>query len=93
MKAIVRERYGSPEVLEIRDVDTPLVGDSDVLITVEAASVNRSDWEGLIGRPLLGQEGWELVSVAPLSTTQGFDLGGSTKAHSFVFKRPIQSGS
>lgn len=36
----------------------------------------------------LGQEGWELVSVAPLSTTQGLDLGGSTKAFTFVFKRP-----
>ena len=38
----------------------------------------------------LGQEGWELVSVAPLSTTQGLDLGGSTKAFTFVFKRPDQ---
>lgn len=39
----------------------------------------------------LGQEGWELVSVAPLSTTQGLDLGGSTKAYTFVFKRPLQN--
>ncbi|MDZ7675357.1 MAG: DUF4177 domain-containing protein [Acidimicrobiales bacterium] len=36
----------------------------------------------------LGAEGWELVSVAPFSSTQGLDLGGSTKAHTFVFKRP-----
>ncbi len=41
----------------------------------------------------LGQQGWELVSVAPLSTTQGLDLGGSTKAYTFVFKRPVQGGS
>lgn len=37
----------------------------------------------------LGQDGWELVSVAPWSTTQGLDLGGSTKAYTFVFKRPL----
>lgn len=57
MKAIVRERYGFPEVLEMREVDAPVVGDRDVLIRVEAASVNRSDWEGLIGRPLYARMG------------------------------------
>lgn len=41
----------------------------------------------------LGQEGWELVSVAPLSTTQGLDLGGSTRAFVFMFKRPVQSAA
>lgn len=41
----------------------------------------------------LGQEGWELVSVAPFSTTQGLDLGGSTRAFTFVFKRPLQSAA
>lgn len=35
-----------------------------------------------------GEQGWDLVSVAPFSSTQGLDLGGSTKAHTFVFKRP-----
>lgn len=38
----------------------------------------------------LGEEGWELVNVAPFSSTQGLDLGGSTKAYTFVFKRPAQ---
>ncbi len=52
MKAIVYERYGLPEVLEMREVEIPVLGDRDVLIRLEAASVNRSDWEGLIGKPL-----------------------------------------
>ena len=52
MKAMVYERYGPPEVLEMREVDAPVVGDRDLLVRVEAASVNRSDWEGLIGKPL-----------------------------------------
>lgn len=49
---MVYERYGPPEVLEVREVDPPALGDRDLLIKVEAASVNRSDWEGLIGKPL-----------------------------------------
>ncbi len=52
VKAIVYQRYGPPDVLEMRDVETPVPGDRDLLIKVEAASVNRSDWEGLIGKPL-----------------------------------------
>lgn len=41
----------------MRDVDVPVVGDRDVLIEVRAASVNRSDWEGLIGEPLYARMG------------------------------------
>jgi NADPH:quinone reductase-like Zn-dependent oxidoreductase len=52
VKAIVYERYGPPDVLVMREVDLPLLGNRDVLIKVVAASVNRSDWEGLIGKPL-----------------------------------------
>lgn len=52
VKAMVYERYGPPEVLDLREVETPVPGDRDVLIRVEAASVNRSDWETLIGKPL-----------------------------------------
>ena len=52
MQAVIYERYGPPEVLEVREVETPVPGDRDLLIEVEAASVNRSDWEGLIGKPL-----------------------------------------
>jgi NADPH:quinone reductase-like Zn-dependent oxidoreductase len=49
---MVYERYGPPDVLEMRDVATPVPGDHDVVIRVQAASVNRSDWECLIGKPL-----------------------------------------
>ncbi len=38
----------------------------------------------------LGDEGWELVNFAPFSRTQGFDLGGSTAAFTFVFKRSAE---
>ncbi len=45
MKAIVYQRYGLPDVVEMREVKTPVLGERDLLIQVEAASVNRSDWE------------------------------------------------
>jgi len=52
VKAMVYERYGPPEVLELADVEDPVLGERDLLIRVRAASLNRSDWEGLIGKPL-----------------------------------------
>ncbi|HEX6085872.1 MAG TPA: NAD(P)-dependent alcohol dehydrogenase [Thermoanaerobaculia bacterium] len=52
MKAIVNTVYGSPDVLELRDVATPVPADDEMLVKVHAVSVNRSDWEGLTGEPL-----------------------------------------
>ena len=43
MKAIVYEEYGSPDVLELRDVEKPTPKDDEVLIKVYAASVNSAD--------------------------------------------------
>ena len=40
MKAIVQTRYGSPDVLQLRDLDVPAVGDDQVLVHVHAAGVN-----------------------------------------------------
>ena len=73
MKAIVYERYGPPEVLEMREVDTPVPGDRDLLIRVEAASVNRSDWEGLVGKPLYARMGG---LRRPRRRTLGSDVAG-----------------
>src|SRR5439155_11929165 len=51
MKAIVRHRYGSPDVLRYEDVDMPAIEDDQVLIKVRAASVNPLDWHFLTGTP------------------------------------------
>lgn len=50
MKAIVRDKYGSPDVLELRDIDRPVVGDQDVLVRVRAGSLNADDLEYLYGK-------------------------------------------
>src|SRR3972149_4885446 len=47
MKAIVYEKYGSPDVVEIREVSKPVPLDNEVLIKVHAASVNAYDWHFL----------------------------------------------
>ena len=49
MNAIVRRRYGPPDVIEVADVDKPEPSDDEVLVRVRAASVNPADWYGLTG--------------------------------------------
>jgi NADPH:quinone reductase-like Zn-dependent oxidoreductase len=56
MKAAQRDRYGPPEVVEVRDVETPVPVDDQVLVRVRAASVNRADLDGLYPR-------WQLTRL------------------------------
>jgi NADPH:quinone reductase-like Zn-dependent oxidoreductase len=55
MKAIVYHEYGSPDVLELKDIDKPLVKDDEVLVRVHAASVNRLDWHLMRGSPYIAR--------------------------------------
>jgi NADPH:quinone reductase-like Zn-dependent oxidoreductase len=57
MKAIVYHEYGPPNVMRLAEVDKPTPGDNEVLIKIHAVSLNRSDWEGLIGKPWYGRLG------------------------------------
>jgi len=52
MKAVVCTAYGPPDGLHLSEVATPTPADDEVLIKVQAVSVNRSDWEHLTGKPL-----------------------------------------
>jgi NADPH:quinone reductase-like Zn-dependent oxidoreductase len=47
MKAMVRDRYGPPEILQLRDVERPVPEDDMVLLEVHATSLNKSDWYAL----------------------------------------------
>ena len=55
MKAIVQDKYGSPEVLELRDIDPPDIGLDDVLVRVRAAGVHIGDWHLMTGQPYAPQ--------------------------------------
>src|SRR3712207_8548217 len=51
MKAIFRDEYGSPDVLQLRDIDKPEIGDDEVLLRVHAAGVGRDVWHVMAGLP------------------------------------------
>jgi NADPH:quinone reductase-like Zn-dependent oxidoreductase len=53
MKAIVQDRYGSVDVLELRDVEKPQPGDDEVLIRVHAAGVDPGVWHLMTGLPYM----------------------------------------
>jgi NADPH:quinone reductase-like Zn-dependent oxidoreductase len=73
MKAIVYTQYGPPAVLKLREVAKPAPRDDEVLIKVQAVSVNRSDWEGLRGKPLYARIGGLL---RPRQQRLGSDIAG-----------------
>jgi NADPH:quinone reductase-like Zn-dependent oxidoreductase len=73
MKAIIYTEYGPPDVLQLKEVAKPTPRDDEVLIKVQAASVNRSDWEGLIGKPLYARFGGLLK---PGHRILGSDIAG-----------------
>ncbi|HET6596159.1 MAG TPA: NAD(P)-dependent alcohol dehydrogenase [Anaerolineales bacterium] len=57
MKAVVRYQYGSPDVLKLAEVEKPTPSGDEVLIKIHAVSINGSDREGLIGKPLYARIG------------------------------------
>jgi NADPH:quinone reductase-like Zn-dependent oxidoreductase len=73
MRAITYTRYGSPDVLTLSEVDKPVPGDNEVLIRVVASSVNRSDWETVVGKPFYVRIGGLLK---PKTATPGTDVAG-----------------
>jgi NADPH:quinone reductase-like Zn-dependent oxidoreductase len=79
MKALVQDRYGSADVLSLREIPTPAVKDDQVLVRVRAASVNALDWHMMRGQPyflrLIG-EGFR----RPKTETRGADIAGVVEA-------------
>jgi NADPH:quinone reductase-like Zn-dependent oxidoreductase len=78
MKAIVQDRYGSPDVLRLRDVDKPVVKDGEVLVRVHAAAVNIGDWHLLRGIPYIMRMAFGLLK--PRRKIPGLDLAGQVEA-------------
>jgi NADPH:quinone reductase-like Zn-dependent oxidoreductase len=78
MKAVVRERYGPPEVLELRDVEKPTLDDDSILVRVRAASLNAYDWHMLRGSPYLVRMMSGLRK--PKSSAMGVDVSGEIEA-------------
>ncbi len=77
MKAVVYDRYGSPDVLAVEDVPMPVPGDGQVRVKVVAVSVNLSDWECLRGSPSYARIGG---LRSPARRTLGSDIAGVVDA-------------
>jgi len=79
MKAVVQDRFGPPDVLQLADTDMPEVGASDVLVRVHAAALNPADWHILRGDPLVAR----LMGVGltrPKARVAGIDAAGVVAA-------------
>lgn len=74
IKAFLRSEYGEPDVLELREVDTPSVADTEVLVRIRAASVNMADVDYLRGHPKIARLGTGVR--APRNVGLGLDLAG-----------------
>ena len=77
MKAIVHSRYGSPDVLELEEVEEPQLADDLALVRVRAVSINPADWYGVTAplaiRPTTG-------IFKPRSDRTGIDFAGTVEA-------------
>jgi NADPH:quinone reductase-like Zn-dependent oxidoreductase len=79
MRAILQERYGGPEVLELREIDKPAVGESEVRVRVQAASVNPLDWHFMRGTPVIARPSTG-GPLKPKPKVRGADLAGRVEA-------------
>ena len=79
MKAIVRDTYGSADILELRDIDKPEIADDEVLVRVHAAGVDRGVWHIMTGLPYpIRLAGYGLR--APKTPVLGADVAGVVQA-------------
>lgn len=78
MKAIVQVKYGSPDALQLKDVDKPMPAEDEVLVQVHAASINARDWHVMRGDPYLARliPSAELGLRAPKFRIPGTDFAG-----------------
>jgi NADPH:quinone reductase-like Zn-dependent oxidoreductase len=78
MKAIAQDTYGSADVLELRDIDMPRIGDQEVLVRVHAAGVDRGVWHLMTGLPYLLRVGFGLRR--PRNPVRGREVAGVVEA-------------
>ena len=78
MQAIVHSSYGPPDVLELKDIDQPVVNDDQVLVQVHAAAVGKGDWLTVEGLPYVARLRYGLPK--PKHPVPGFDVAGRIEA-------------
>jgi NADPH:quinone reductase-like Zn-dependent oxidoreductase len=79
MQAIVYTRYGSPDVLRLKEVEQPVPKEDEVLVKVRAASLNAYDWHFMAGSPFLVRVSGSGLR-RPKDPRLGVDLAGQVQA-------------
>jgi NADPH:quinone reductase-like Zn-dependent oxidoreductase len=78
MHAIVQDKYGSAEVLEVREIERPVIREHDVLVRVRAAGVNPADWAVMNGLPYVARPVYGVRR--PKTRVRGTDVAGVVEA-------------
>lgn len=79
MQAIVQNTYGSADVLELEEIDKPVIADDEVLVRVHATSVHPGDWHTMRGEPYLVRlMGFGLLK--PKKRIRGTEVAGTVEA-------------
>ena len=78
MKAIIQHKYGSPDVLELAEIDKPVAESDQVLVRVHAASVNPLDWHFMRGAPYIVRT--QAGLRRPKLAIRGVDVAGTVEA-------------
>jgi len=78
MQAITQDAYGSHDVLQVADIDKPEIGDDEVLVRVDAASVHVGDWILMTGSPFVMRLATGLRK--PRNRVPGTDVAGTVEA-------------
>jgi len=79
MKAVIRDSYGPPDVLELREIAKPIPKDDEILMKVHSVSVNRADSHGLRGTPFMAR----IILgglIKPKVKILGYDFSGQVEA-------------
>lgn len=79
MRAVVQDRYGPPESLELREMPVPAPAGHEVLVEVRASSLNAADWHVALGEPYVARPALGGFR-APADRIQGRDLAGRVVA-------------
>lgn len=79
MKAVIYRKYGSPDVLQLEDIEKPVPNDTEVLIKVYATSVSPIDWHFRSGSPFLARK-MAGGFLKPKIEILGFDVAGEIES-------------
>ncbi len=78
MQAMVQDTYGTAEVMQLREISTPVIGELEVLVRIRAAGVNPADWAIMNGLPYIARPVYGLRK--PKNGVRGTDVAGTVQA-------------